>query len=44
MIGIDKADLANKSYIAYTDCSPWGHKESDMTWHLNKNIAYVEYK
>ena len=19
-------------------CSPWGHKESDMTWPLNNNI------
>ena len=22
-------------------CSPWGHKESDMTWQLNNKFVYV---
>ena len=23
-------------------CSPWGRKESDMTWHLNNNVSLKE--
>ena len=24
-------------------CSPWGHKESDMTWQLNNNHSGILY-